>query len=798
MKKSRKNQVPAVSIIDLNGDDWYVGEGAHPTAWLPARVPGNVQEDLWRNNKKPDPYFGENAAEYRDTEKKFWSYKKAFMFAPGKNELNWFLVFDSVDYKADFFLNNEKIGSHEGMFSEVRLAVGHALTSGCNEVKVVIHPLAFAPHASRAHINKDCLHRHDGRWMAKSLMSFDWDFAPRFVPTGIWKDVRLEGKNGVRLHSPRVDMTFNSDHSSVDLVFLADADVFEHNDYTVRLSLYEGTLPRGKTGGPKPALRLEAPVSLNAFNNEVKLAGAFKKPKLWWPLNMGVPFLYTAEMTIRNRRGEVDTIRFNVGLRSFKMIRSPADSQAALPLPSPALNNETVMAVNGRAFFYKGVNFVPMDILFGRIDNARIKTQMDLVKDANIQLLRVWGGGIVNRDYFYELADQYGILIWQEFPLGCTDHEGNPQYRDILGHEAGAIIKQLRHHPSIALWCGGNELFQPQSGMAPFDRIIRMLGAISYECDPERIFFPSSPYPGALHGPYTFDMHGAGLHGGSVDHVQYCNDLPNGAYNECGISGAEHAWLIEKCLPKDEIWPPAPKGSWEFHKGFNAWQKGDSWMCLALVEKYFGPLKDLADLCRASQFLQAIGLQYLCEELRRRWPNITGSMPWCFNYPWTTVAGSDIVAYPDVPKPAYFTIQKTYAPLAVSARLQHFVLVPGEETQVEVHCCNDSMANAVAGTIALSLTPLDNNDALFKKTRAIAPVASMARLCAGPFTIKLPDDAGGVYELAVSWKTARMVVSTRYWLGIGASGKNRLPAGCYAPLLAYWNKDKKNLMPGMY
>jgi beta-mannosidase len=434
-----------------------------------------------------------------------------------------------------------------------------------------------------------------------------------------------------------------------------------------------------------------------------------------------------------------------------------------------------------------------MDVLYGCIDDARIAEQMRLARDANLNLLRVWGGGIVARDLFYDLADRYGIMFWQEFPLCCTDHEGNPHFREVLQEEAQSMVRALRRHPSLALWCGGNELFMPHSGMGPQDRLVRMLGSVCYTLDPERVFLPSTPYPGAFHGPYTFDSFGQGGFGSSVDHVRFCNTAPDGAYNECGVAGPAHASLVKKYAPPEEWWPPKRGGTWEFHKAFGAWGDGNTWLLPELIEGYFGTIDRLEDLCRAGQFLQAIGLQYLLEEMRRKWPNVPGTMPWCFNTPWASFAGSFVVEYPDTPLPAYHALAAAYAPRNVSARLQSFVARPGQVATIEPFVLNDGGAPVGPGVVTAAIGPL-GGPAWVERKLAAPAVQTMGRAALRQVSVDIPPDFRGVVGISVGWQHSGGEERNRSYLGVAPGDA---PSACFRPLLALWDRDPAARLPGM-
>ena len=773
---------PARRIVSLNGTDWKIGRGSAPTAWIPARVPGNAQEDMWRAGLKPDPYVGMNAESYRDLEGETWVYERRFDM-DRSDRSTWTLLFEGVDYEADFILNGSDLGAHTGSCGEVSFDVTRLLRRRDNLLRVLIHPIVTAPRASRAVVDPLAPERHDGRWMAKPLVSFFWDFAPRLVPVGLWKDVSLVGTDDALLAAPRTDCVIAADHTNAHL--------------SVHALLH---LPRAKGVSLTFELRDREEIVSSATvparpagdDGDVCIHVDVPGPRLWWPNGSGEPFLYRGTLRVTRGGRTLDAMDFPVGIRTVTMVRTPRDQAAEIHIPAGPLADETTLVVNGRPIAYRGINMAPLDILFGRIDDERIETQLRLARDAHINLLRLWGGGPVNRRRFFEMADHYGIMLWQEFPIGCTDHEGNDAYRAVLGREVTSIVRSLRRHPSVVLWVGGNELFMPHSGMGPTDRVVRMVGSICYQEDPERLFIPTTPYPGSFHGPYTFDCYGQGGFGEAVDHVGFCNATPPGAYNECGVAGPAPASVIRRGAGETVPWPPRAEGAWQFHKAFGAWGAGTTWLTPELVERYFGPIERLEDLCRAGQFLQAIGMQYLLEELRRKWPDVPGTMPWCFNTPWTSFAGSFVVAYPDQPMPAYHALATAYAPCSISARLQSFVARPGEPVTAALFLVNDGEA-AGAGRVVYEIGAV-GGEPWSKGELPAPPVGSMERRALEMVSATPPPGFTGVARITLAWEHDGRREEGGAFIGITAD-RERSP--CFRPLLALWEKDPSLRMDGM-
>jgi hypothetical protein len=231
---------------------------------------------------------------------------------------------------------------------------------------------------------------------------------------------------------------------------------------------------------------------------------------------------------------------------------------------------------------------------------------------------------------------------------------------------------------------------------------------------------------------------------------------------------------------------------WQFHKAFGAWGAGATWLTPELIERYFGPIERLEDLCRAGQFLQAIGLQYLLEEMRRRWPDVPGTMPWCFNTPWTSFAGSFAVAYPDQPMPAYYALRTAYAPRSVSARLESFVAQPGRAVTAALFLCNDG-APVTAGRVTLDAGGVEGGAWMHEELPAPG-VGSMERAGLGTIVIDIPASFQGVARLSLGWEHDGAREENASHIGVSDEGRQ---APCFRPLLSLWERDPRSRWDGM-
>lgn len=364
--------------------------------------------------------------------------------------------------------------------------------------------------------------------------------------------------------------------------------------------------------GVHPTVRLEDGVGTVEHEGEVLLR--VEDPRLWWPNGMGEPHLY-----------QVDGLR--VGFRTVE------------------LRPDYALVVNGVRTAIKGWNWCPIDPLYGVPRPDKLRHLLELAAGAQANLVRVWGGGLIETDEFYDHCDRLGLLVWQEFSQSSSGVESkpsdDPQFVAKLEHDAREVVPRLRHRPSLAIWCGGNELDGDDSTPA-----LAALRAVVRELDPQRGWLATSP------SPDDRDLHGPWEHQGLRRHYEHYDSRACELHSEFGVEGMTNRAAHEALIPARERWP-ADRGN-PFYEHLGAW-----WNNTPFVQEAFGGrIADLETLRRASQWLQYDGLRYAVEATLRRG---AGTIPWQFNesYPnaWCTAA----VDYHGVPKPAYWGVRRAYA-----------------------------------------------------------------------------------------------------------------------------------------
>jgi beta-mannosidase len=422
-----------------------------------------------------------------------------------------------------------------------------------------------------------------------------------------------------------------------------------------------------------------------------KLAG----PELWWPHDHGSQPLYLAMFELLDSAGgPVDKRVERVGFRRVKLVMHEGAWDLPSSFPKSRNHPPITLEINGRAIFARGTNWVPPDIFPGTITTETYRPLLGLIRNAHMNLIRSWGGGIVNKEGFFDLCDELGILVWQEFPLACNLYADDPAYLHVLDAESRAIIRRVRRHPCLAIWCGGNELFNSWSRMTDQALALRMLNRNCLDLDPSTPFIPTAPLEGMGHGDYRFrDENGREVH-------QIFSASRSTAYSEFGCPGPSAAEYIRRFIPESELWPPRPETSWEIHHGLGAWaMEPTSWLFLDILRHYFGEISGLEAAVSQGQWLQAEGYRAIFEEARRQKPVCSMALNWCFNEPWPSAANNSIVNWPAEPKPAYHAVASSCRPVMASARIPKFSWTEGEDFEAELWLLNDSDETIPAGRI---------------------------------------------------------------------------------------------------
>lgn len=636
--------------------------------WIPAAVPGAVQLDWARARGWPDLNFGQNVAAYDGLEDFFWLYRAAVpaaTLAPGERLV---LAGDGLDYHAEFRLEGRPVLAHTGLQTPFELDLTDAAPGAVLEI--LIHPAPKRPGAPAD--------RSQASATAKPPVSYGWDWHPRLVPLGLSEELRFEIRPAVHLRHVDFAYTLADDFSAADITVSVEAGAPCGFAWTLRD-------PDGR-----PVL------SASAASASAGSTATLPSPRLWWTHDQGEPALYTLEVAL-DAPG-ADSLTRRVGFRRVRLVMHEGAWAHPIGLPKSRSHPPITLELNGRRLFALGTNWINPDIFPGRITAETYRPLLALARDANFNLLRCWGGAPVAKESFFGQCDALGLLVWQEFPLACNRYPDEPAYLADLDRESRAILRRVRQHPCLALWCGGNELFNSWGGMDDQSHALRLLGRNCFDLDRHTPFLPSSPLDGMAHGDYRFRTPEG------RDVFQIFQQSSYTAYPEFGCPGPSPVDYLRTFIPPAELWPPRPGTSWETHHAFKVWSPDPNyWINLSAIEHYFGPPASLEQLVALGEWLQCEGYKSIYEEARRQRPKCSMALNWCYNECWPCAANNSLVNFPAAPKPAFFAVREACRPVLASARIPKFQWQPGEPFTAELWLLNTSPDPQPPGEIVASL-----------------------------------------------------------------------------------------------
>ncbi len=674
---------------------------------FPASVPGNIQLDFITAH----PEFAADlnvCLEHRKMpalEPYTWFYTARLDYALNPGEKLWFVT-EGIDYLWSLLLDGEEFYTHEGMFSRVELCLtdllGERLCPGAAfAVKIHPHPMLYAAAADRPR------HRSQAAQCVKPPVAYEWDWHPRVIPSGIWDDTFFETRTDAHIFDAEACYTLSDDLSRADVTFSVRAAVPAEVTFC---SPSGETVFAGRTDPGCPVLRFTV-----------------EDPVLWQCRGMGDPALYSYEV-----KTDGDRKTGTVGFRRVRLVMNVGAWREPAGFPKSRSDPPAQIELNGTKVFAKGSNYVNQEIFTGTLTREKYEETVRAAAACSMNIFRCWGGSGVQKEDFYDLCDRWGIMLWVEFPLACNNYYDSEHYLRTLAQEAAAIIKKIRRHPSLVLWCGGNELFNSWSGMTEQHLALRLLNKLTFELSPQIPFNMTSPLSGMKHGGYTFIDRESGL-----DPFALFGQSRATAYTEFGIPGIPSAEFIRGIIPEKELFPPkpGPDSSWEAHHAFNAWGS-DAWLCFPTLER-FGDVSSLEAMCETSAWLQRTGYKAIFEAARRQKPACAMAINWCWCEPWKCAVNNSLIAYPDVKKDAYFAVADSLRDVLGAAEIPKFMWSPGEIMTLVPWLFNDTK-NGVRGRVTLSVTVRGKTSVLGTAELEAKPLCHAK---GGPLPFRIPDDA---------------------------------------------------------
>ena len=690
---NEKQALARERTLSLSGNDWRICEDANGQGkdrrmfdadvsaanWIPATVPGNIQADLEAAHLLKPLWYGIGDPRLEDVAHKDWWYRKDFSVPKSFDGKRVALVFDGVDFECEAWLNGRQIGTSAGMFRRFQFDVADVLHAGQPNrlaVRIARMPQELTAFYSRAKENGV----YDGsfwdginktRQLLKDLKSptnSGWDWGINIWTLGIWKDVRLVATGPARIDDVRVRTSLNADFSKAIVAVALEVDSLDVRAGRTRFRI---------AGNGQECTAFQD-VSLAKGRNVLKAEIPLDKPALWWPSGQGPQPLYTLEATIEPAEGgaAIDARSTRFGVRDVRWVHTenaPANFVSRFQL-----------VMNGRPVRTMGSNLIPPDLLFGRAGPRSLQL-LRRAKAAGMNTIRQWGGGVVLNDAFYDLADELGIMLSFEFPLANTWPETDAKFLGNLETTLRNILRQVRNHPSIIEYTGGNEMPWNSLTRHPALQLLQKVAAEEGDC----LFRATCADLGATHGPYEFKSAETYRHYNTVETMR------------CGEFGT--------CSPANlEVWhrdiPPksqAAVGRFDdpvlVHKNVVQGAFGQQdWLYKPRIDDAFGDLKDIALLVEAGQFLGAEQMRYAMDALRRKGKRIGGFTNWDFNEPWTNGAGSYMVDYDGRPLMVYDFVGQALAPVSLSLCYDSMLYLSEKGVQAELFLTSDA-PQSVAG-----------------------------------------------------------------------------------------------------
>lgn len=629
-----------------------------------ATVPGSVILDLLKNGRIEDPFYRDNELKTLPLSDLDYEYRTVFSVSEemlGCDEV--LLHFDGVDTLASILLNGQAVGEAKNMHRVWEFSVKELLKPDGNELRVVFHsPTKFiAESYARNPIPGDANGMRGMPRLRKAHCMFGWDWAPRIPDMGLYRPVSLLG-----IEKARIDSVYIEQKHEDGVVRLAlQVEVETACGAAAHSVLACDAAPCGAAGATEFPYRVTV---TDPDGREILCADSpseivIEKPQLWWPNGLGAQPLYTVRVELLDGGRVLDVWQRRIGLRTMTMhrVKDPYGESFA-------------HEVNGVSFFGVGADYIPMDSLVARVDAEKTRTLIAAAKDANFNVVRVWGGGYYPDDFFFDACDEAGLVVWQDFMFACCVYDLTEEFEANITAEFIDNIKRIRHHASLGLWCGNNEmeLFLADEKKVWCDNPIRysdyikmyeyLIPKVLKRYDPQTFYWPASPSCGGGFDQPNDERRGD-VHYWKVWH----GGLPFSAYrrlfprymSEFGFESLPALKTVETFTE--------PEDRNLFSYVLEKHQRcafGNGTIMRYMEQTYLYP-ESLDMTIYASQLMQAEAMRYGVEHFRRNRGRCMGAVIWQFNDCWP-VASWAMVDYFGRWKAVMYYAKRFFAPLLLS------------------------------------------------------------------------------------------------------------------------------------
>ena len=645
-------------------------------------VPGDVHTALHAANLIPDPYFGRNEEVVQWVANQDWQIARSFNVADTGGD--WYLDIDYLDTVASVYINDVLVLTGNNSFQRYRPEVSKALKAGENTIRVVLHSSVKAGAELQAkqpfYIPYSTANSPipNGNMLRKPQCHFGWDWNIAVAPLGLYGTIALKKLETARIETVVTQQFHNAD-GSVDLKVTAALFAKGTGVAQVYFSLDDE--------------RLRLDIGVNAGETSITHVFHIDKPKLWWPAGSGEQALYALSVETNT-----ETVTRQIGLRTVELITDEDEAGSRFALK-----------VNGREIFARGANWIPADALFSRSSLALTEDLLQSAAAANMNIIRVWGGGFYEHDWFYDICDRLGLMVWQDFMFACNLYPSTGDFLENVADEVGYQVRRLATHPSIVLWCGDNELvgaltwFEESRNdrdryLVSYDRLNRTIEQAMKKAAPDAIWWPSSPASGYLNFGDAWHADGSGdMHYWSVWHENKSFDNYRSVRprfcSEFGFQSYTSLPVIKTYADAKDMNIASPV--MELHQK-NA---GGNERIAGTMFRYFRFPKDFPNFVYLSQVQQGLAIKTAVEYWRSLKPHCMGTIYWQLNDTWPVASWSSL-DYGGRWKVMHYLVRRFFQPVSVAA-------IPSEDNKtIRLSLVNDTNVD-VTVNITVSLLKLD-------------------------------------------------------------------------------------------
>ena len=736
---------------------------ARLTNWYPATVPGVVHTDLLQNKIIEDPFFRLNERGLQWIDKEDWVYETCFTLAADMmRKENMELVFEGLDTYADVYLNDECILKADNMFRRWSIPVRQYIREENNILKVYFHspvkidvpkwdalPYQY-PASNDQSENGGLFNKKISIFARKAGYHYGWDWGPRLVTSGIWRPVYIRAWSDLRINDVFIEQKEVGAGRAV-IAGHVELDADKDMDGVLVTITDEAT---GRVLG-------EWQADLKRGTNRVTVDFVLHKPKLWWSNGLGEPFLYRFRTDIIAGGELLDSKTERVGIRSLKVVHQPDKD-----------GHTFYIELNGRPVFAKGANYIPSDNFLPRVTPENYKRTILDAAGVNMNMLRVWGGGIYENDVFYDLCDEHGIMIWQDFMFACSMYPAEGALLDNIHQEAVDNVKRLRNHACIALWCGNNECQDAWLGWGWKCEIERQnkeyadkiwaqyrqqyhvtLPGVVREYAPGTFYWPSSPFAfeGEMSGTTDGDRHYWSVWHGKAPISDYDSEKSR-FFSEYGFQSFPEFDSVKRYAPYPEDWDIRSEVMMSHQRGGD---HANGLIETYLLNEYKKP-RDFRVFLYMNHVLQGDAIKTAIESHRRQMPYNMGTLFWQHNDCWPVASWASRDYYGRW-KAQHYYVRKAYDDILISS------VVEGDD--LKVYAVSDRLENT-SGRLQLQVCQFDGT-VVHHWGKSVGISGNDSRVCFSAPLAKLLEGAnrGTVYVRVDYTDKSGRVYHNNYCLG---------------------------------